>query len=214
MVRDYVPRICDMNKDLWCQKPDREGGLLSHHALPDGRASDTALLGMSADCRKTENSVIDDPAVFKSHNPIAVCGVSFGVRHLNDRGAFVIETLEQIHDLFALRRMKVTRRLVRENQTRISNYCARDADQLLLSAGKLGRIEILLTDDLKSIERVADDRLAIFAAHVSVRQRQFQILEHSLIVEQVVTLKDEADVFVPQFSALLWFQGMHGDLIK
>src|ERR1041384_809580 len=206
MVRDYVPRICDMNKDLWCQKPDRGGGVLSHHPPPGGRASDTALLGMSADCRKTENSVIDDPAVFKSHNPIAVSGVSFGVRHLNDRGAFVIETLEQIHDLFALRRMKIARRLVRENQTRISDYCARDADQLWLSTGKLGRIEILLTDDLKSIERVADDRLAILPTHVSIRERQLEILEHRLIVEQVVTLKDEADVFVPQFSALLGLQ--------
>src|ERR1041384_7367823 len=206
MVRDYVPRICDMNKDLWCQKPDREGGLLSHHALPDGRASDTALLGMSADCRQTENSVIDDPAVFKSHNSIAVRGVGFGVRHLNDRGAFVIETLEQIHDLFALRRMKIARRLVPENKTRISDYCAHDADPLCLSTGKLGRIEILLTDDLKSIERVADDRLAILPTHVSIRERQLEILEHRLIVEQVGTLKDEADVFVPQFSALLGLQ--------
>jgi len=83
-----------MNKDLGCQKPDREGGLLSHHALPDGWASDTALLGISAVLPENRNSVINDPAVFQSHNPIAVGGVGFRVRHLNDGGAFVVKTFE------------------------------------------------------------------------------------------------------------------------
>src|ERR1051325_2236272 len=203
MVRDHVPRICDMNKDLWCQKPDREGGLLSHHALPDGGDSDTALLGISAVLPENRNSVIDDPAVFQSHNPIAVGSVGFGVRHLNNGCAFIVKAFEQIHNLFALGRMQVARRLVGENQTRVRDYCARDADQLLLSAGKLSRIQILLTDDLKSIERVADDRFAILAAHVSIRERQFEIFEHSLIVQQVIALKDEADVLVTKFRALL-----------
>src|ERR1051326_3467733 len=91
------PRICDMNKDLWCQKPDREGGLLSHHALPDGRASDTALLGISAVLPENRNSVIDDPSVFKSHNPVAVRGVRLRVRHLNNGRAFLVEALEHVH---------------------------------------------------------------------------------------------------------------------
>jgi len=28
----------------WCQKPDRQGGLLTHPGLPDGRASDRTLI--------------------------------------------------------------------------------------------------------------------------------------------------------------------------
>src|SRR5437764_15396475 len=102
--------------------------------------------------------------------------------------------------------MKVARRFVGKYQTRVRDNCARDADKLLLSAGKLRRIQILFADDLKSIECVADDRLTILAVHVSIRERQFEILEDSLIVQQVIALKHEADVLVTQFGALLRFQ--------
>src|ERR1051326_1563973 len=157
---------------------------------------------------------MDDPTVFQLHDPIAVRSVNFGVRHLNDGGAFFVKTLEQIHDLFALGRMQVARGLVGKNQTRVRDYGARDADQLLLSTRQLSWIEIFLTHDLKSIERVADDRLAILTAHVSIRKRQFEILKDSLIVQQVIALKDKANILVTQFGALLRFERMHGDVIE
>ena len=60
-------------------------------------------LGISATVTDFEISVTGDPAVFQSHDPIAVGGVRFGVRYLDDGRAFVIQALEQIHDFFSLR---------------------------------------------------------------------------------------------------------------
>ena len=76
---------------------------------------------------------------------------------MNNRGALIVKALEHIHDFFALRRMKIAGRLVSQNQTRIGNHGARDSHQLLLSARQLRGIKIFLADNLKTIERVADD---------------------------------------------------------
>src|SRR5207253_9483101 len=101
-------------------------------------------------------SLFDNPAVFELHDPIAVGGVCLGVRDLNDGRAGLVEPLEHFHDLFALARMQIARGLVSQNQFRIRDHSASNANELLLASGKLWRIQILFADNLKTIECVAD----------------------------------------------------------
>jgi hypothetical protein len=56
------------------------------------------------------------------------------MRDLHDRGAFAVELLEELHDFLALVGVQVAGRLVREDQLRIGDDGARDADELLLAA--------------------------------------------------------------------------------
>src|SRR5438067_11305483 len=63
------------------------------------------------------------------------------MRDLHDGGAALVERAEQLHDFFALRRVQVAGRLVRENDLRIGDDRARDADALLLTARELAREE-------------------------------------------------------------------------
>src|SRR5213594_3727860 len=142
--------------------------------------------------RKCSILVTGNPSVFKAHDPVSKGGIDFGVRHLNDGCAFSIQALEHLHNLFALARMEISGRLVGENHARTSHHCARHTDQLLLSAGELCWEQIFLADDLKSIKRVANNRLAVLTTYVSIGQRQLEILKDSLIVQQVVTLKNES----------------------
>src|SRR5262245_7214008 len=44
---------------------------------------------------------------------------------------------------------------------------------------------------------------------MAIRQRNLEVLVNREIVEQVVLLKDEADLLVPERGALLWLQMMH-----
>src|ERR1700754_397131 len=99
--------------------------------------------------------------------------------------------------------MQVSGRLVSQDDSRIRNHCARDADELLLTTGQLRGKQVFLTYHLKPIERIANDRLPIFFTHVSIRQRQLEVFENSLIVQQVITLKDEPDVSITQRRAFL-----------
>src|SRR6266403_298711 len=146
------------------------------------------------------NSILRNPTIFKSHDPVAIGGISFRVRNLNDCGAFIIETLEHIHDLFPLTRVEIASRLVSQDDSRVCYHSASNAYELLLSARKLAGEEIFLTDDLKSIERVTDNRLPVLLADVAIRKRQLEILENSLIVEEVVTLKDKTDIAIAQIG--------------
>src|SRR5881394_221361 len=74
-------------------------------AKPDGlkrpnqskMASATGDGAIVTDVRK--NSVVDDPTVFQSHNPVAVGGIRFGVRYLDDGRPLIVQALEQFHDL-------------------------------------------------------------------------------------------------------------------
>ena len=56
--------------------------------------------------------------------------------HANGRAAGV-QFLQQIHDRFAVARIEVSRRLVRQQNRRFPGKRARDRDTLLLTAGKL-----------------------------------------------------------------------------
>ena len=105
--------------------------------------------------------------------------------------------------------MKIAGRLVGENDLRIRDDRARDAHELLLAAGELIGIEVFFSDDLESIQDVGHHALAILAADISVRERNLEVLVHRQVVEQVITLKHEADVLLVKFRTLLRIQPMH-----
>src|SRR5438128_6129600 len=98
------------------------------------------------------------------------------MRDLNDRCPAGIQLLEHLHDLLALTRMQVAGRLVGQDQFRIGNHRTRYADELLLSTGKLARVEVLLPDDVKAIEGVAHNRITACLVYVPIRKRYVEIL--------------------------------------
>jgi patatin-related protein len=149
---------------------------------------------------------VDDPAVEKADDAVAVLGVSLRVGDLDDGRPLVVELLEQAHDLLGLGRVQVAGRLVGEQQLGIADHRAGDADQLLLAAGELGGEEVLLADDVEAVERVGHQRLAVGPLDVPVGKRQVEVLGHGQAVEQVVGLEDEADVLLGDLRALL---GLH-----
>src|SRR6266851_7080298 len=125
------------------------------------------------------------------------------MRDLDNRRPRVIQSLEELHNLIALRGMQIPRRLVRENQLRTKNYRPRHAHKLLLATGKLVQEEVFLADNVEAIKRVANEADAFLMRHILVREWYFQIFEDRQIVDQVIALKNEPDVRLMQFIALL-----------
>ncbi len=122
---------------------------------------------------------------------------------LDNRRARVIQSLEELHDLIALRGMQIPRRLVGENQLWAEDDRARDAHELLLAAGKLVREQVFLADNVEAIECVANQADAFLVRDVLVGKWHFQIFEDRQIVDQVIALKHESDVCLMQLIALL-----------
>ena len=69
-------------------------------------------------------------------------------------------------------------------------------------------------DDLKTIERVRYSRRALVLADLSIRERDLEIFVNGQIVEQMILLKNEADLFVAQRGPLFGFQMMNGCLVQ
>src|SRR6266850_8508666 len=156
-----------------------------------------------AGSRSGRRRLADHPAILQLDNAASIRRVSLGVRDLNNRRACVVQSLEQFHDFFALRGMQVSGRLIGKDELRVENHGAGHADELLLPAGELVREEIFLADNVKTVQRVADQADAFLMRHILVRERDFQVLEHRQIVDQVIALKHEADVRFVQLVALL-----------
>src|SRR5712664_3559314 len=130
-------------------------------------------------------------------------GISLRVCDLDNCCAGVIKLFEELHDLLALCGMEISSRLISEDQFRTEDHRAGHPDELLLAAGELVREKILLADDVKAIERIANQANALFVRHVLVGKRDFEIFEYRQIVDQVIALEYEADVRFMQFVPLL-----------
>jgi len=76
-------------------------------ALPDALV--TSMLprkidnAQSKSNRATTGLRVNYPAVFQTHNPIAVSRIHFRMCYLNYSRSFIIQLFEHIHNLFALR---------------------------------------------------------------------------------------------------------------
>src|SRR5579864_9368661 len=125
---------------------------------------------------------------------------------LDDRRALRIQLLEQLHDLFALGGVQVSGWLVRQEQLGARDHGAGYGHQLLLAARQLVGEQILLTDNLKAVERIANDALPLGLLHVAIGKRNVQILENRQAVQQVIALKNESDIPVAQIAALILIQ--------
>ena len=127
---------------------------------------------------------------------------------------FAVEFLKKLHDFLGLAGMEVAGRLVGQDQFRLGDDRAGDADELLLAAGELARIEILFPDDGETIERVGDQRGAFRFAVMPIGKRDVEILVNRQVIEQVVVLKNETDLLVAQRGALFRLQAMDGGFIE
>src|ERR1700741_3235648 len=131
------------------------------------------------------------------------------MRHLNYGRARIVQPLEKLHDLFALRGMKITRRLIGKDQFRVLNYGPRHPYQLLLAARELIWEQILLSNDVELVEGITNQAGPFFVRYVFVAERHFQVLVYGKRVDQVVALKYEANAVLVQFVPLLGVESVH-----
>jgi hypothetical protein len=127
------------------------------------------------------------------------------VGHHDDGAAFIIQPPQQRHDLGAGRRVEVTGRFVGEDDLGVVHHGAGDGNTLLLTPRELERAVVQsLTQPHANGHLFA--LLAIGGIHPpqagAVVQRQFDVLEHRVLGDQVVRLEDEPDLLVADVREL------------
>src|SRR5215469_5037662 len=125
-----------------------------------GWSSATRIRGWARDTVRL--LLVPEPAVGHVEGPSSVGGVVCTVRHLNDGGAFAVETTEQRHDFRGLLRVQISGRLVGQEQAGLVDDRPGDPHQLLLPARELGGVEVLLPHDVEAVEGVRHPGLDVF----------------------------------------------------
>src|SRR5665213_1614219 len=122
------------------------------------------------------------------------------MRDLDDGESFFVQPAEKPHDFPALVGVVVAGGLVGQDQLRPGEECPGPAAQVLMAAGQLGGVEVFFPDDMKTVEHIADDALALFLGDVAIRERNLQVLVNGEVIEEVVILEDEPDIFLLEFK--------------
>ena len=107
-----------------------------------------------------------------------------------------VQFAQQAHHRLAVGRIQVSGRLVRQQDQRIAAQRARHRDALLLTARELRRIVLHAVRHADALQRLLHAPLALRRRHAAIRQRQFHVLVHREIADQVERLEDKADLAV------------------
>ena len=115
--------------------------------------------------------------------------------HDDGLAVLAVERLQQVEDLVARLAIEVAGRLVAEQQRRIGDDRARDADALLLAARELPRV-VLARDRPRptTVSAIATRLRRSAFAELRQQQRQLDVALGGQHRQQVVELEDEADV--------------------
>src|SRR5438034_5686042 len=223
-VRSFpLVRTCRTRSGSWNGRPFTKRSLISENIavfspIPSASVR-TAIKVNTGDLRSWRKAnfrsfislfSFHNPAVAQLNHPLSIRCIFLRVRDLDDGHAFIIELAKQLHDFFALAGVQISSGFVGEEKFRFSNNGPCNTDQLLLPAGKLARIQIFFADDLKTVEHVGHESSALAFAVPAIRQRYVEVLVNREVIEQMILLKHEADLLVPQCGAFLRLQMMHG----
>src|SRR5437867_9779859 len=114
---------------------------------------------------------------------ICVLRETLVMRDHADRGAALMQFSEQTHDRFAIARVKVSSRLVRQQNRRSTGKRTRDCDTLLLAARELTWQMFCSMRHAHSLQSFGHKRFAVTGAHAAISEWQFDILKNAEIAD-------------------------------
>ncbi len=114
--------------------------------------------------------------------------------HHDGLAVLLVERRQQVEDLVAGLAVEVAGGLVGQQQRRVGDDGAGDADALLLAARELARIVFGAVGQAHDVEGDGHPLLALGLRQVGEQQRQLDVALGGQHRQQVVELEDEADV--------------------
>ncbi len=149
-------------------------------------------------------------AILEPDQALGVRGDIVLVGHQHDGHALLfVELGEQLHDLRAGLGIQIAGRLIGQDQWWMIDQGAADGHPLLLSAGKLIRLMLGKTFQSGLAQQLERTHAALRAADTGVEQRRGDIVQCGHALEQIETLKYEADALVANLRKFVARQRCH-----
>ena len=151
----------------------------------------------------------NDCAVEEINDARSVSRITVGMGNHDDSRTLAVELGEEFHDLAPVVRVKIAGRLVGEDDGGPGDERAGYGDALLLSAGELlGKVARTVAHiDLG--KHFFDAFTAFGAFETEIGEREFDIVGHIDLINEVETLKHEAYATLAELSALAFAHTGH-----
>ena len=125
------------------------------------------------------------------------------MRDHNDGVALVRKLRKQSHDFNPGFRIQVPSRLIRQEDRRFVDQCARNRHALALAARKLVRLVVDAVTKPDAVQRVQSNFAPLFRADPRIDQRQLDIVQGIGARQQIERLKNEADLPISNLGQLI-----------
>src|SRR6266566_756843 len=114
---------------------------------------------------------------------ICVLRETLVMRDHADRGAALMQFSEQTHDRFTIARVKVSGRLVCQQNRRPAGKRTRYCDTLLLAAGELAWQMLCPMRHADALQSFGNKRFAVTRTHAAIGEWQFDIFKNAEIAD-------------------------------
>src|SRR5262249_47599286 len=146
---------------------------------------------------------LDEP-IAHAHDAAGPGGDVVFVRHHDDCLAALIEARQKIHNLVAGARVEVAGRLIGQDHVRVIDQSAGDGDALLLATRKLHRPVVQPVAQAHQACQLHTPGARFFVQMAAlIEQRHLDILDHRVLRQQIVGLKNETQVAAANFGKLV-----------
>ncbi len=119
------------------------------------------------------------------------------VRNQHDRQAFVVQILEDFHNLHRRAAVQIPRGFISQQDCRTIDQSARHGDSLLLPSGHLRWKMFHSVREADQRQRVNGAFPALGLVDLRVQRRQFCVFQRRSARQQVEPLKNKSDLLVP-----------------
>ena len=127
----------------------------------------------------------------------------------HDGGALLVQLGEQLHYLQTILGVKVTRRLIGQDQLGVHHDGTGNGDALLLTARELLRKVVCAVADGHPAQHFFNTLLTLLLGYAKVGQRQLHVLLHVQFVDEVETLEHKSYLSFANLRALTLLQLTH-----
>jgi len=137
-------------------------------------------------------------AIFQLDDPLGLFGDRHVVGHQHQRVALSMQRAQDAEHFGPALAVEGAGRLVRQDHLAAVDEGAGNADPLLLAAGELARLVVEPAAEPESLQQALGPRLACIAGQPGIESGQRHVVAGTEIPQQVVALKDEAEVLAAQ----------------
>ena len=147
--------------------------------------------------------VADDLSLAKLNDPVCIIVGIVQIMRNDENQAFLRKLLQKLHDRLCRIGIQISRRLVRKDDTRLLDDGTGNRNSLLFTARKLRGVSVLVA---RKVDLFESRSYLVAVLDPSEVQRKHDVFVDRQLVDEVIILKNKADVRISVITKVLFLK--------